>query len=55
MLFVWMADPNKIIAAVKRGYQALESIHSAQLSGCAKGNVHVPLSISARGRKRRTV
>jgi transposase len=25
--FVWTADPNKIIAAVKRGYQALDSIH----------------------------
>ncbi len=23
----WTADPDKIIAAVKRGYQALESIH----------------------------
>jgi len=26
--FVWTADPDKIIASVKRGYQALESIHS---------------------------
>jgi transposase len=26
--FVWTADPEKIIASVKRGYQALESIHS---------------------------
>jgi transposase len=25
--FSWTADPDKIIAAVKRGYQALESIH----------------------------
>ena len=25
--FRWTADPNKIIAAVKRGHQALESIH----------------------------
>ncbi|WP_367889920.1 transposase [Neorhizobium galegae] len=25
--FVWKADPNEIIAAVKRGHQALESIH----------------------------
>ena len=25
--FVWTADPDKIIAAVKRGHQALESIH----------------------------
>jgi hypothetical protein len=24
---VWTADPDKIIASVKRGYQALESIH----------------------------
>jgi hypothetical protein len=26
-LFVWAADPDKIIAAVRRGYQALESNH----------------------------
>src|SRR6202023_418819 len=26
--FLWTADPEKIIASVKRGYQALESIHS---------------------------
>ena len=25
--FRWTADPNKIIAAVKRGHQALDSIH----------------------------
>ena len=25
--FVWTADPDKIIAAVNRGHQALESIH----------------------------
>src|SRR5271167_3971618 len=25
--FVWTADPNKIIQAVRRGYQALDSIH----------------------------
>jgi len=25
--FIWTADPNKIIAAVKRGHQALDSIH----------------------------
>ena len=25
--FVWKADPNTIIAAAKRGYQALDSIH----------------------------
>ncbi len=25
--FVWTADPDKIIAAVRRGYQALDSIH----------------------------
>ena len=25
--FVWKADPNAIIAAAKRGYQALDSIH----------------------------
>ena len=25
--FVWKADPNEIIAAVKRGFQTLESIH----------------------------
>ena len=25
--FVWTADPDKIIAAVKRGHQALDSNH----------------------------
>ena len=25
--FVWTADPDSIIAAVKRGHQALDSIH----------------------------
>nr|MBP7242212.1 IS630 family transposase [Amaricoccus sp.] len=25
--FTWTADPDKIIAAVKRGYQALDSFH----------------------------
>ena len=25
--FIWTKDPNKIIAAVKRGHQALDSIH----------------------------
>jgi hypothetical protein len=25
--FVWTADPNQIIAAVRRGYQALDSLH----------------------------
>ena len=25
--FVWTADPDTIIAAVKRGYQVLDSIH----------------------------
>ena len=25
--FVWTADPDRIIAAVKRGHQVLESIH----------------------------
>jgi transposase len=25
--FVWTADPDTIIAAVRRGYQTLESIH----------------------------
>ena len=25
--FTWTKDPNKIIAAVKRGYQVLDSIH----------------------------
>ena len=25
--FVWTADPNRIIAAVQRGHQALDSIH----------------------------
>jgi len=26
--FVWTADPDKVIAAVRPGYQALDSIHS---------------------------
>jgi hypothetical protein len=26
-LFVWTADPDTIIAAFRRGYQALDSIH----------------------------
>ena len=25
--FVWTADPDKIIATVRRGYQVLDSIH----------------------------
>jgi transposase len=25
--FVWTADPDRIIAAVRRGYQALDSVH----------------------------
>jgi hypothetical protein len=25
--FTWTADPDKIVAAVKRGYQVLDSIH----------------------------
>ena len=25
--FVWTADPDKIIAAVRRGYQALDAVH----------------------------
>jgi hypothetical protein len=25
--FAWTADPNKIIAAVRRGHQMLDSIH----------------------------
>jgi hypothetical protein len=25
--FTWTADPDRIIAAVKRGYQVLDSIH----------------------------
>jgi hypothetical protein len=25
--FVWTADPDKIIAAVRRGHQMLDSIH----------------------------
>jgi hypothetical protein len=29
--FTWTADPDKIIAAVKRGHQALDSIHSSRL------------------------
>ena len=25
--FVWTADPNRVLAAVKRGKRALESVH----------------------------
>jgi hypothetical protein len=25
--FIWLADPNKSIVAVRRGYQVLDSIH----------------------------
>jgi len=25
--FIWTADPDKIIAAVRRGHQVLDSIH----------------------------
>jgi hypothetical protein len=25
--FAWLADPNKSIVAVRRGYQVLDSIH----------------------------
>ena len=25
--FIWTADPNRVLAAVKRGKQALKSIH----------------------------
>jgi hypothetical protein len=28
--FVWTADPNKIIAAVKRGHQVLDSIYGGR-------------------------
>jgi hypothetical protein len=30
--FTWTADPNKIIAAVKRGHQVLDLIHTGVLS-----------------------
>jgi hypothetical protein len=30
--FTWTKDPNKIIAAVKRGHQRLESIHSLMIA-----------------------
>ena len=30
--FCWTADPNKIIAAVRRGYQVLDSVHSPKLT-----------------------
>jgi len=28
--FTWTADPDKVIAAVKRGHQALDSIHQGR-------------------------
>jgi hypothetical protein len=27
--FTWTADPDKIVAAVKRGHQVLDSIHQS--------------------------
>jgi hypothetical protein len=30
--FVWTADPDQIIAAVRRGYQVLDSIHQIAAS-----------------------
>ena len=32
--FTWTADPNKIIQAVRRGHQVLDSIHVCYLCGC---------------------
>ena len=31
--FIWTADPGRIIAAVKRGHQVLDSLHYAPESG----------------------
>ena len=38
--FIWTKDPEKIIAAVKRGHQALDSIHSLMfaVSSCRHRN-----------------
>jgi hypothetical protein len=35
--FIWTADPDKIIAAVKRGHQVLDSIHQGSSAWVAKG------------------
>ena len=35
--FTWTADPDKIIAAVKRGHQVLDSIHWSPASGRSAG------------------
>ena len=35
--FVWRADPNDIIAAVKRGHQMLESIHWSKIEAIRIG------------------
>jgi hypothetical protein len=32
--FTWTADPDKIIQAVRRGHQVLDSIHWEQPRGC---------------------
>ena len=45
------AGSKKDIARVSRR----ANIRRAQLTGCASGNLHVPLRISGRGRNRRTV
>ena len=44
--FVWTADPDKIIAAVKRGHQVLYSHHShvRLFKGRARGFVSLPLA-----------
>jgi hypothetical protein len=36
--FVWTADPDKIIAAVRRGHQALDAIHVAQIIHLVPGS-----------------
>jgi transposase len=36
--FTWTADPNKIIAAVRRGHQVLDSIHYGARCGVGSGS-----------------
>ena len=48
--FTWTNDPDKIIAAVKRGHQVLDSIHSLMIA--CKGFGHGPHPADFAGRQR---
>jgi hypothetical protein len=48
--FTWTADPDKIIAAVRRGHQVLDSIHLFMWSRDPATTDTAPSSLSARQR-----